>query len=118
MMTFLDIPAVSGAFFNDILVMLSVLGCSLIFLAALGGARLQRLERIGEWGIAPPVFGNFFQISQRIVGFQPEHIGFLVPMPPGLVDGLFVLSLLMFGGWWWKKKSNAGLFEKTHEHDT
>ena len=47
-MKLLDIPAVSGAFFNDILVLLSVAGCGLMFLAALGGPRLKWMEKIGE----------------------------------------------------------------------
>jgi hypothetical protein len=102
------IPAVSGAFFDDILVILSCIGCSLMFLSALGGPRLQRLEEIGAWGTAPLAFGIFFQLSLRITDFQPDRIGFLIPMPPGLVDGLFVVSLLFFIGWWWlKRKSGA-----------
>ena len=102
-MKLLDIPAVSGAFFNDILVLLSLAGCGLMFLAALGGPRLKWMEKIGEWGTAPLVFGIFFQVSQQIVGFEPEKIGFILPMPPGLVNGLFVVSLLLFAGWWWIK---------------
>jgi hypothetical protein len=107
MMQLLDIPAVSGAFFDDILVILSLAGCGLMFLAALRGPRLQRLEKIGEWSTAPLAFGIFFQVSQRIVGYQPERIGFLVPMPPSLVDGLFIVSLLLFGGWWWLRRKDS-----------
>ena len=103
-MNLFDIPAVSGVFFGDILVILSCVGCSLMFLSALGSPRLQRLEDIGAWGTAPLIFGIFFQVSQQIVGFQPDRIGFLIPMPPGLVDGLFVVSLLLFIGWWWLKR--------------
>lgn len=81
-MQLLDIPAVSGAFFDDILVILSLVGCSLMFLSALGGPRLRRLEEIGEWGTAPLAFGILFQLSQLIVRFTPERIGFIIPMPP------------------------------------
>jgi hypothetical protein len=105
-MNLLDIPAISGAFFDDILVLLSCVGCSLMFLSALGGPRLQGLEGIGAWGTAPLAFGIFFQVSQRIVGFQPDHIGFLIPMPPALVDGLFAVSLLLFFGWWRLKRKS------------
>jgi hypothetical protein len=104
-MQFLDIPAVSGAFFNDILVMLSLVGCSLMFLSVLGGSRRRRLEEIGAWGTAPLVFGIFFQVSQLVVGFTPEQIGFLLPMSPGLVNGLFAFSLFLFGGWWWLRRN-------------
>jgi hypothetical protein len=105
-MNLLDIPAVSGAFFTDILVILSFAGCSLMFLSALGGPRLKRLEEFGAWGTAPLAFGIFFQVSQRITGFQQDRIGFLIPMPPGLVDGLFAVSVLLFFGWWWLKRKS------------
>ena len=105
-MNLLDIPAVSGAFFDDILVLLSFAGCSLLFLSALASPRLKRLEEFGAWGTAPLVFGIFFQVSQRMVGFQPDRIGFLIPMPPGLVDGLFAVSVLLFFGWWWLRRKS------------
>jgi hypothetical protein len=99
-MQFLDIPAVSGAFFNDILVILSLVGCSLLFLSALGGPRMRRLEELGEWGTAPLVFGIFLRVSQLVVGF-------IVPMSPGLVDVLFAFCLLLFGSWWWLKRNKS-----------
>jgi hypothetical protein len=103
-MKILDIPAMSGAFFDDILVILSLAGCSLMFLAALGGPRLRQLGAIGEWCLAPLVFGVFFQVSQWIVGYDPERIGFLVPMPTALVNVLFAISLLLFAAQWWIKR--------------
>jgi hypothetical protein len=103
-MYLLDLPAVSGAFFDDVLVILSFAGCSLLFIAAVGGPRLQRLESIGAWATAPLAFGIFFQISQHIVGFQPDHIGLIVPMPQAMVDGLFAVSFSLLIGWWWIKR--------------
>ena len=99
-MILLDIPAMSGVFFNDVLAILSVVGCGLLFLSALFQPSLQKLEQLGEWGTAPLVFGTFFQVSLLIVDIRPGKIGFVVPMTPAMVNGLFAASLLLFGGWW------------------
>jgi hypothetical protein len=100
----LAIPAGFGFMFNDIFSLISVIGCSLMFLSALFGAPLRRLGELGEWCSAPLVFGTLFQIA--LISFaglevDGEKIGFAVPMTAGMVNVLFAISFLLLAGRWW-----------------
>ena len=112
----LAIPAVSGLAYNDVLSLLSLGGCSLMLLAALFGARLRRLGELGEWGLAPLVFGSLFQVSFLIMEMasESETIGFIFPMSPGMVNGLFVMSFLLLVCRWWLQRSPRVIVEKLY----
>lgn len=103
----LALPAGFGIFFNDIFSLISVVGCSLMFLEAVFGARLRRLGALGEWCSAPLVFGTLFQIgliSYAGLDVDGEKIGLAIPMTAGMVNGLFAASLLLLAGRWWLRK--------------
>lgn len=102
----LALPAMSGMIYNDVLALVSVIGCSFMFLGALFGAPLRRLGELGEWSSAPLVFGSLFQISFMIIGMGPEteKMGFIIPMPPDVVTGLFTVSFLLLAARWWLKR--------------
>lgn len=98
---FLALPAMSGVVYNDILSVISLLGCNLMFLEALFGQRLRMLKELGAWSAALLVFGSVFQVCILVTGLAPEKIGFMMPMTPGLASGLFMTSILLFlTGWW------------------
>jgi len=106
----LVIPAMSGFFYHDVLSLVSVTGCSLMFLSeffdtARFGAPLRRLGELGEWSTAPLVFGTLFQLAVIMLGLTDQNIGFIVPMAPNLVNGLFAVSFLLLAGRWWLKRS-------------
>ena len=105
----LAIPAGFGLMFNDILSLISVIGCGLMFLSALFdtalfGVPLRRLGELGEWCSAPLVFGTLFQIALiSLAGLEVdgEKIGLAIPMTAGMVNGLFAVSFLLLAGRWW-----------------
>jgi hypothetical protein len=111
----LAIPAVSGMVYNDVLSLLSVIGSSFMFLSALFGAPLRRLGELGEWGMAPLIFGTLFQIAFLMIGVAPEteKIGFIIPMTPNVITGLFVASFLLLAGRWWLRR---GLYRMDQSH--
>jgi hypothetical protein len=100
------IPAGSAYFYNDVLGLISLLGSLLWFLGSLPNSPLKRLIGLAEWSSAPLVFGTFFQVSFLLIGMAPETptMGILVPMPPGLVTGLFSISVALFIGRKWLKR--------------
>jgi hypothetical protein len=103
-MSILSIFAASGYFFNDVLAILSVVGSVLLFLSLLFSNGIStRLVSLGEWGMAPLVFGSFFQVALIITGVNPDSIGFIVRIPTGVVNGLFVISILLVASWWLEK---------------
>ena len=98
----------SGYFINDILAILSAVGCTLLFLSLFFPHHISaRLISLGEWGTAPLVFGSFFQFSMIITGIarETESIGFLITLPTGVVTGLFAVSILLVVARWWLKKN-------------
>jgi hypothetical protein len=112
MLQLLTIPAASAYFFNDILSLLSLTGTSILFLSDLFPASFVRhLVPLAEWYAAPLVFGSFFQVSFAAIGMisETERMGFLLPMSPYLVTGLFVLSFLLRGASWWLRRNASNL---------
>ena len=105
-MSVLAIFAASGYFYNDILVLISILGSSVLFLGSFPQSPFKRLIGLAEWSSAPLVFGTFFQICLILTGMaaETETIGVLVPMATNLVTGLFALSLMFAGGRWLLKR--------------
>jgi hypothetical protein len=116
----LAIPAGFGLMFNDIFSLISVIGCSLMFLSALFdtalfdtalfGAPLRRLGELGEWCSAPLVFGTLFQIALiSLAGLEVdgEKIGLAIPMTAGMVNGLFAVSFLLLAGRWWLRRKST-----------
>lgn len=96
----LAIFAASGYFYNDVLVLISILGSSVLFLGSFPHSPFKRLIGLAEWSSAPFVFATFFQISLILTGMsvETETIGVLVPMATDLVSGLFALSFVLLGG--------------------
>ena len=99
----LTIPAASAYFYNDVLGLMSLAGGIVWFLGSRPDSPLKRLIGLAEWSSAPLVFGTFFQVSFLLIGMAPEtpKMGILLPMPPGLVTGLFAVSLLLLFGRKW-----------------
>jgi len=112
-MFFLNLSAVSGMIFNDLLATLSMVGTLLLFLGSFSSNNISaRLVSLGEWSTAPLVFGSLFQVALYITGlaFETESIGFVIPMSTGMVNGLFAVSiLLLIAHWWLKKKKFASI---------
>ena len=108
-MSVLFIFAASGVFYNDVLVIISVLGSIILFLGSFPNSPLRRFIGLAEWCISAVVFGTFFQIAIAVTELEPEQIGFLVPMSAGLVNGLFALSCMLLGGHWWMKRNQSEL---------
>ena len=106
-MSVLAIFAASGYFYNDILVLISILGSSVLFLGSFPHSPFKRLIGLAEWSSAPFVFGTFFQVCLILTGMavETETIGVLIPMATNLVSGLFALSFVLLGGRWWLKRS-------------
>jgi hypothetical protein len=102
----LVLPAISGMIYNDVLSLVSVTGCGFMLLGALFGAPLRRLGELGEWSSAPLIFGTLFQVSFLILGMAPEteKMGLLLPMPPTVVTGLFMVSFLLLAGHGWLQR--------------
>lgn len=109
-MKWLTIPAASAYFYNDVLAIISLLGSLVLFLASFPQSPFQRLRGLAEWYIAPLAFGTVFQIAFILSWLVPETetMGLLVPMRPGLVNTLFVLSFLLVGGRWWMRRNHTG----------
>lgn len=105
----LTIPAASGYFYNDVLALVSFLGSLILFLDSFPHSPFKRWIGLAEWSSAPLVFGLFFQVSLLAIGFPSEEgpIGFLVPMPLGMVNGLFGLSLLLMAGRGWIRRTRS-----------
>jgi len=100
-MSILSIFAAIGYFFNDVLAILGAVGTILLFLGSLFSNDISaRLVSLGEWGMAPLVFGAFFQVAMIITGTAPESIGFVVPMPTDVVNWLFAVSVLLLVARW------------------
>ena len=97
----------SGYFYNDVLVLISILGSSVLFLGSFPHSPFKCLMGLAEWSSAPLVFGTFFQISLILTGVaaETEKIGMLVPMPPRIISGLFALSLVLLGSGSWLRGS-------------
>ena len=106
LMSIMSVFAASGLFFNDVLAILSVVGSILLFLGSLPSKISSRLVGLGEWGMAPLVFGSFFQVALIITGVasETESIGFIIPMPPSVVNGLFTASILLLVARGWQRK--------------
>ena len=64
----LFIPAACAYFYNDVLVIVSLLGSMVRFAAALGVHPFERLVPLAEWHIAPLVFGTLFQLAFYATG--------------------------------------------------
>jgi len=108
-MSTLSIFAASGFFFNDVLAILSVVGSVFLFLGSLFSNDISaRLVSLGEWGMAPLVFGSFFQVALIITGINPDSIGFIVRIPTGVVNGLFAVSILLLVARWWLGRMGKG----------
>lgn len=108
--SWLILPAASAYFYNDVLVIISLLGSLVLFLGAFRESPFKRLHKLAEWYIAPLVFGTFFQIAFVLMWLVPETetMGILVPMRPGLVNALFVTSYVLVGGRWWVRRNHVG----------
>lgn len=109
-MGIMTIFAASGYFVNDVLAILSAIGCALLFLSLFFPHNISaRLISLGEWGTAPLVFGSFFQFSMIITGIarETESIGFLITLPTGVATGLFAISILLMITRWWLKRHRS-----------
>ena len=107
MKTLFIILAVSGNFYNDVLALIIVVGTLLMLVGSIPGISLRRIAAIGEWSLSAVFFGILFQISIITTGLNPEKIGFVVPMHPALVTGLFVLSSLFLLCYWRLKRTQV-----------
>ena len=106
-MFLLNLFGISAVFFNDVLAILSAAGCFLLLLGSFPSNRISSwLISLGEWGMAPLIFGAFFQICFLISGLasETENIGFVLPMSVGLVNGLFTASGLLLIAQRWRKR--------------
>ena len=110
-MSILAIFAASGYFYNDVLVLISILGSSVLFLGSFPHSPFKRLIGLAEWSSAPFVFGTFFQVCLILTGVaaETEKIGVLIPMATDLVTGLFALSFVLLVGHRWLKRSQHKL---------
>ena len=107
-MGIMTIFAASGYFVNDVLAILSAVGCALLFLSLFFSHNISaRLLSLGEWGTAPLVFGSFFQFAMIVTGIarETESIGFLITLPTSVATGLFAISILLMVARWWRKKN-------------
>ena len=106
-MKVLALFAMSGYFYNDVLVLISILGSSVLFITAFPHSPFERLIGLAEWSSAPIVFGTLFQVCLILTGVaaETESIGVLVPMTTDLVSGLFALSWVLLGSRWWLRRS-------------
>jgi hypothetical protein len=101
MKTLFVILAMSGNFYNDVLALISVVGTFLMLLGSIPGGPSRRLAAVSEWSLSVVFFGIVFQVSIMVTGLNPEKIGFILPMHPTLVTGLFAVSSLFLLGYWW-----------------
>jgi hypothetical protein len=101
MKVLLLIFAMSGNFYNDVLALVSVIGTFLMLLGSLWNGRFGWLVGIGEWSLSAVVFGILFQFAMGVTGLIPDQIGFVFPMYPAMVNGLFALSCAFLAGYWW-----------------
>jgi hypothetical protein len=99
------ILAVSGNFFNDVLALVSVTGTFMMLLGSIPGLSLRKVAAIGEWSLSAVFFGILFQAAIIATDMDPEKIGFVLPMHPALVTGLFALSALFLLCHWWLKRT-------------
>jgi hypothetical protein len=105
------ILAVSGNFYNDVLALISIVGTFMMLLGSIPGISLPKMAAIGEWCLSAVFFGILFQVSIIATGMNPERIGFVLPMHPALVTGLFVASsLFLLCCWWLKRTQVRGIF--------
>ena len=113
-MTTMSVFAMSALFFNDVLAMLSGVGSLLLCIGSLSSKDISaRLVALGEWCIAPLVFGSFFQIAMIITGVasDTERIGFIFPIPTSVVTGLFITSVCLLVARWWLGRKRDEEFE-------
>ena len=91
---------IGGVAYNDVLALVSLAGCILLFIGSLPGTH-RFFTSLGESCMAPLYFGLLLQVAMYTAGLIPERIGFFFPMAPGLVNGLFGISILLLIGRWW-----------------
>lgn len=107
MKTLFILLALSGNFYNDVLALISVAGTFLMLIGSIPGIPLRRLAAIGEWSLSAVFFGILFQVSILVTDLNPEKIGFILPMHPAVVTGLFALSSLFLLCYWWLKRAQV-----------
>jgi len=88
-------------------VLISIAGSIIRFLGAFTNSPFRRFIPLAEWHIAPLIFGSIFQLAFMLIDMAPEtpKMGLLLPMPPILVNGLFMISFLLLLGRWWVEKN-------------
>lgn len=97
-MAFLDIFAGIGLFVGDLFAIFSIIGSTVLFIAALVSQKpIKKFGEIANWSILGLVFGGLCQISIAITDTPVTTIG-LSKLPLILVNGLLFLSLLMVVG--------------------
>ena len=99
--------AISGNFYNDVLALISVVGTFLMLLGSIPGVPLRWMAAIGEWSTSAVFFGILFQVSILATDLDPESIGFVVPMHPALVTGLFAVSAFFLLCCWWLRQTQV-----------
>lgn len=107
-MFLLNLYGMSAIFFNDILAMLSAVGGLLLLIGSFSPNKVSSwLISLGEWSLAPLIFGSLFQICFFISGLasETENIGFVLPMPVGVVNGLFTVSIFSLIARWCRRKN-------------
>lgn len=86
-----------GTSINDLAAALSVLGSSILLLAAIffPKIRLRDLDLFGNWSILGLMLGGLLQVCMYLSGIVPEKIGFILKLSPEMVNLLFGISLLL-----------------------
>lgn len=97
-MEFLNLFAMIGMMFNDLMAILSLLGSTILLFGAFSKAPLKRYGQIADWSVLGLVFGILFQVSMVITNTLPEKIGFVFSMQPIMVSAMLGVSLMMLIG--------------------
>lgn len=107
MRTLIIIFAMSGNVYNDVLALVSIVGTLIMFLGSLPNSPVRRYIGIGEWSLSAVFFGVLFQLSMVSMELIPERIGFVFPMAPARVNGLFAMSITFLIGYWWLRRKQT-----------
>ena len=90
-----------GLMLDDILAVISVVGCAILFLGAiLSRHSMKTFGEFANWSVVALAFGMLGQLSIAITDMPVDKIGFVFQLSPLIVNGLLVLSFLLLSGRW------------------
>lgn len=90
-MAFIEIFAGVGLVAEDVLALMGLVGCIMIYLFG------RRARQFIEWGVMGVVFGWMFLLCMALTGPLPERIGMVIGLPPLVIVALLAVSTLLLG---------------------